>query len=224
MADLTARFAELVGRPDAEVPLGEAALVVAAHDHPVDVGAGLAALDALAAPLRPAGLHDLARALFVDAGFGGDVGDYHDPRNSFLDEVLRRRIGMPITLSVVLLEVGRRCGVDCVGVGMPGHFLVGGDDGFVDPFHGGTPLDADGARTLFERLRPGAPFLPTYLDPVGPRAVLARILANLITSHTARAPLSAIWALRLRLTIPDLPWAERVDSERLLARLLARCN
>lgn len=224
MHDLTARFAELVARPDDEVPLAEAALVVAAHDHPVDVDAGLAVLDALAAPLQPSGVHELARALFVDAGFGGDVGDYHDPRNSFLDEVLRRRIGMPITLSVVMIEVGRRCGVDCVGVGMPGHFLVGGDDGFVDPFHGGAPLDAAGARRLFERLRPGAPFLGTYLDPVGSRAILARILANLVTSFASRTPLTAIWALRLRLTIPDLPPAERVESEALLARLLARCN
>lgn len=224
MTDPSARFAELVARSDDEIPLAEAALVVAAHDHAVDVAAGLAALDDLAAPLRPTGVGELARALFVDAGFGGDVADYHDPRNSYLDEVLRRRIGMPITLSVVMIEVGRRCGVPCVGVGMPGHFLVGGDDGFVDPFHGGVVVDAAGARRIFDRLRPGAPFLPSYLDPVGPRAILARILANLVASFVARAPLSAIWALRLRLTIPGLAAAERVEAEAMLARLVARCN
>jgi len=224
VTDPTARFVELVERPDDAIPLDEAALLIAAHDHPVDVGASLAELDRLAAGITATGIADLARALFVDAGFGGDLAEYHDPRNSYLDEVLRRRLGMPITLSVVMIEVGRRCGVECVGVGMPGHFLVGGDDGFVDPFHAGVPLDAAGARQLFDRLRPGAPFVPAYLDPVGPRAILARILANLVASFSTRAPLSATWALRLRLAIPGIAPAERAEGEALLARLRARLN
>lgn len=229
-AGATERFVELVQRSEDEIPLDEAALLVAAHDHDVDVDAALATLDDLAgAPglgggTAPVGLADLARHLFVDEGFAGDGAEYHDPRNSYLDEVLRRRLGMPITLSVVMIEVGRRCGVECVGVGMPGHFLVGGDAGFVDPFHGGVLLDAAGARQRFERLHPGAPFLPSYLDPVGPRAILARVLANLVTSFATRAPLSATWALQLRLAIPGLAPAERRHDEARLARLRARLN
>lgn len=223
-ADLTARFVELVQRSDDDVPLDEAALLIAAHDHAVDVEAGLAALDALALEVAATDAAGLARGLFVDLGFAGDVVEYNDPRNSFLDEVLARRLGMPITLAVVMIEVGRRCGVSCVGIGMPGHFLVGTDDGYVDAFAAGTFLDAAGARARFERAQPMAPFSPRYLEPVGSRAILARILANLVNSLAVRAPLTATWALRLRLAIPGLPPAERRGGEAVLARLLARSN
>lgn len=224
MTDPTARFVELVERPDDAIPLDEAALLIAAHDHPVDVGASLAELDRLAAGITATGIADLARALFVDAGFGGDVAAYHDPRNSYLDEVLRRRLGIPITLSVLMIEVGRRLDIGLVGVGMPGHFLVSSDDGFVDPFHAGALLDAGGARRLFERAHPGAPFAEHYLDPVGTRAVLSRMLANLVGTYLTRSPLRAIGAIRMRLALPDLPLAERRQAEETLTRLRARLN
>ena len=74
---------------------------------------------------------ELSTLLFVAEGFRGNESDYSDPRNSFLDDVLDRHLGIPITLSVVMLEVGRRCGLQLHGVGMPGHFLVGGGAGRV---------------------------------------------------------------------------------------------
>ena len=218
------RFATLVQGPESAIPLDEAALWIAALDHPVDVGAELGALDTLAADLAAPDAGALARALFVERGFSGNVVDYGDPRNSYLDEVLRRRLGIPITLSVLMIEVGRRLDIGLVGVGMPGHFLVSSDDGFVDPFHAGALLDAGGARRLFERAHPGAPFAEHYLDPVGTRAVLSRMLANLVGTYLTRSPLRAIGAIRMRLALPDLPLAERRQAEETLTRLRARLN
>jgi len=223
--DVTARFIELVQRPESELVLDEPAFLIAAHDHEVDVAAQLDALAVLADDAAGHDVDGLAAYLFGELGFAGNTGDYGDPRNSFLDEVLRRRLGLPITLGVVMIEVGRRVGVDLVGVGMPGHFLVGTDDGrFVDPFNGGTVLDHAGACRLFEATHPGAPFHPAYLDPVGPRAVLSRVLANLVQTFTHRAPASAVWALKLRLAVPGLTAADEAETLRLLRRLQARSN
>lgn len=218
------RFATLVQGSESAIPLDEAALWIAALDHPVDVDAQLRVLDALAHDLAATDAASLAHEMFVDRGFTGNVVDYGDPRNSYLDEVLRRRLGIPITLSVLMIEVGRRRGIGLVGVGMPGHFLVGSDDGFVDPFHAGEVLDTTGAQRLFERSHPGAPFAEHYLDPVGTRAVLSRMLANLVGTFLTRSPMRAIGAIRMRLEIPDLPVAERRQAEDLLARLRARLN
>jgi len=222
--DITERFAAVVQQSDDGIALDEAAFLIAAHDHPVDVDAGLRTLDALATEIGVLDARALARELFVARGFAGNTVDYEDPRNSYLDVVLDRRLGLPITLSVLMIEVGRRLGLPLHGVGMPGHFLVGANGSFVDPFHEGAFLTAGEARALYERTHPGAPFLEAYLDPVGPRAVLARMLANLVHSFGTRAPLAAVWALQLRLAIPDLPERERDDGERLLARLKAYSN
>ena len=222
--DITERFAAVVQRPDDDIALDEAALLIAAHDHPVDVDAQVRALDALAHEIGAVDAPALAHELFVARGFAGNTVDYGDPRNSYLDVVLDRRLGLPITLSVLMIEVGRRLGLELFGVGMPGHFLVGASGSYVDPFHRGAFLTADEARELYERTQPGAAFTDAYLAPVGPRAVLARMLANLVHSFGTRTPLAAVWALKLRLAIPDLPARERDDGERLLARLKAYSN
>ena len=217
--DPTERFADLVREPEPDLALAEAALLIAAHDHPVDVAAKLAALDELAhdAPGTP---EALARHLFTDLGFAGNEVDYADPRNSYLDEVLRRRLGIPITLSVLMLDIGRRRGLTLEGVGMPGHFLVRADDGaFYDPFHGGLRLDEDGCRLIFEATLGATPFSPQYLVPVGPRAILARVLANLVQGSVGRASATSVWATRLRLRIPGLSMVERRADAALLGRL-----
>jgi len=222
--DITERFALVVQQPDDHIALDEAAFLIAAHDHPVDVDERRRDLDALAAEVGTVDAPELARALFVTHGFAGNTVDYGDPRNSYLDVVLERRLGLPITLSVLMIEIGRRVGLELCGVGMPGHFLVGAHGSYIDPFHQGASLTVDDARALYERTHPGAPFVDAYLEPVGPRAVLARMLANLVHSFGTRAPLAAMWALKLRLAIPDLPDPERADGERLLARLKASSN
>src|SRR5262249_34975816 len=147
--DHTSRFAEVVARPDAEIPLDEAAFLIAAHvrrDVRVDVDARLRELDAVAE--RGGGVEGagaLARWAFETEGFAGNRMAYGDPLNSCLDAVLDRRLGLPITLSVLMIEVGRRLGVAVRGVGMPGHFLVSaGPDEWYDPFHRGVRLDRDG--------------------------------------------------------------------------------
>jgi regulator of sirC expression with transglutaminase-like and TPR domain len=216
----TARFTELVQRPDADIPIDESMLVIAAHDHDVDVDAQLARLDELARD-APSDADGIARHLFDEGGFLGNQVDYSDPRNSYLDCVLDRRLGIPITLSILMTEVARRRGVALAGIGMPGHFLVGAPDGqtFYDPFHGGQRLDRDGARALFATMRMDAAFHDEYLEPVGPRAILARVLANLLHATVDRAPASAVWAARLRLAIPGLGPSERREIATLLGSL-----
>ena len=219
--DPTERFAELLARPEAVVAAGEAALLIAAHAHPgLDVDAWLGRLDDLAdgAPSEPA---DLARHLFVAGGLTGNRLDYGDPRNSYLDDVLARRLGIPITLSVVMIEVGRRVGTDVEGVGMPGHFLVrtagtSGEPRYFDPFDHGNELSADGCANRFGGLHPGVAFDPRFLDPVGPRAIVTRMLANLEQTLLAREPSAVVWVTRLRLLVPGLPAAAR---RQLAARL-----
>ena len=217
--DPTERFVELVGRDERDVPLDEAALLIAAHDHAVDTNAQRARLDDLAngAPDDPAAL---AAYLFVERGFAGNAVDYTDPGNSYLDEVLTRRLGIPITLAVLMMEVGRRRGMELHGVGMPGHFLVrAGAGDLYDPFHGGRRLDEQACRAQFRTTHGNAPFIARYLDPVAAHAILSRMLANLVHTFVRRDPASAVWALRLRLRVPGLPDPERREAAALLGTL-----
>ena len=218
--DTTTRFAELVQGPPERLALDEAALLIAAHARPeLDVAAELKLLDRLAAGIPAGDLHEWRRHLFVDLGFSGDVARYHDPANSFLDQVVRRRRGLPITLSVLGMEVGRRVGLRLEGVGMPGHFLLRhGPDLYVDPFDGGRELDRQGC---FERFRevngPRATFRPSYLDPVGPVAILARMLNNLKAVYAGRGDIAALsWVFDLRNALPHSGPRERREWAQVL--------
>ena len=218
--DPTTRFTELVRGPEAALPLDEAALLIAAHARPLlDVPAELAKLDDLAAGIAERTLEGWRRHLFVDLGFTGDVRRYYDPANSFLNEVVRRRTGLPITLSVLGIEVGRRIGLRFEGVGMPGHFLLRSDaDTFVDPFERGRILDRAGCAERFSALHgAGTPFLPGYLDPVGPLAILDRMLNNLKSVYGARGDVSALsWVFDLRTALPGASPLERRDRARVM--------
>lgn len=223
MDDPTARFAELVQVPEADLPLDRACLLVAAHAYPdLDLDAELARLDDLAAGCPAPTFEAWRRYLFDDLGFSGAVEDYYDPVNSFLNEVVRRRAGLPITLSVVGIEIGRRLGVRLSGVGMPGHFLLRHEGAeppvFVDPFAGGRLLDREGCEARFHLVNGrNTPFVDAYLDPVGPRAVLGRILANLKSIYASRGNLEALgWVYALRLSIPGMPPLERRELARVL--------
>ena len=217
-----ARFADLVARPDDEIPLDEAALLIAAQARPeLDVGAELGRLDELAGGCPEGTLDGLTRYLFTDLGFRGNTEDYRDPDNSYLDQVLRRRLGIPITLSVLTMEVGRRLGVALDGVGMPGHFLVRhrADPAiFLDPFGGGRRLDTAGCREIFTALG-GTGWDDAYLAPVGARAILTRMLLNLQGLFLPANLKSAAWVLQLRLSIPGLAVAERLGLARALGSL-----
>ena len=158
----TTEFAELLAQPDERIDLARAALLIAADAYPhLEADRYLRALDELADPLRTRiaassdpyeKLAALRDHLHGDLGFRANREDYYDPRNSYLNEVLDRRLGIPISLSLVYVEVARRAGLPLHGVGLPGHFLVGYRDDrtevFLDPFDGGRTVDEAACRAL----------------------------------------------------------------------------
>lgn len=189
---LREQLGALAGLPDRGLDLGAAAAMIARVEYPeLDPFSVVATLDAIADQVRDHvndGDEPLERLAAVcgfvygDLGFVGNTRNYYDPRNSYLNDVLERRTGIPITLSVVLMEVARRVGITLRGVTFPGHFIMrydGQDPTFVDPF-GGTFMDEDGCRKLLERLSKGTlPFKASHLSPVGSRAILLRLIRNL---------------------------------------------
>jgi hypothetical protein len=209
--DAVARFAELVGRRDP--PLDRAVLALAAGADPgVDIGHWLAELDRLAAGV--ADLDGLRHRLFVEEGFTGNTERYYDPRNSLLPYVLTRRLGIPITLAVVCMEVGRRAGVAVDGIGMPGHFLVRpvGSDVLLDVFAGGTEMSVADCESRFRELGGTGSFGPHLLEVATTRAILARMLENLRAVFGAlRRPAATEWVLRMRLHLPGAGLNEQVE-------------
>lgn len=186
-------FARAVERPDDRISLARGALLIAAAEHPgLGVDEHLRRLDALAEaaePVRRAAdalgrLHRLREYLFEELGFAGDREDYFDPRNSHLNEVLQRRLGIPISLSLVLIEVGRRLDLEMAGIGLPGHFVTGariaGEQVLLDPFNRGALLTAESCRELVGQAL-GRPVRLTaeHFRPVSNRQFLTRMLANL---------------------------------------------
>jgi regulator of sirC expression with transglutaminase-like and TPR domain len=206
--DLT-MFAHVVNRPEGELDLAQAALLIAEQEYPaLCVASYLERLDTLGAEARrrlealtPAGpdqrdalaaarLECVVRMLFIDEGFAGNREDYYDPRNSFLNDVLDRKTGIPITLALVLTEVCDRAGVEARGVSFPNHFLVRapgpGGPIFVDPFEG-MVLDAEGLRALYARTTgdQGEPDA-RMLEPASKCQILIRILNNLRGVYASR--------------------------------------
>ena len=211
---VTERFAALVQGPEDALALDEATFLIAAHAHPkLDLAAQLARLDDLAERCATPTRDGVVACLFGSEGFHGNEVDYYDPENSFLDAVLDRRTGIPITLSVVLIEVARRLDVPLVGVGAPGHFIVLDETSgsFLDPFNAGRILDDDDRARLYG----GVP-----LESVGPRAIVSRMLANLKGIYTQQGDIDALrWVVRLRVLFPEAPEEERAQLARLMAPL-----
>lgn len=186
-------FSAAVRGPDADIDLARAALLFAKAEHPaLDVDAYLDRLDGLAqrcakGPRRDdasSRLDRLRECLFEEERFAGNREDYGDPRNSYLDDVLDRRLGIPISLSLVLIEVGQRVGLDLEGIGLPGHFIagarIGGEQVLLDPFNGGAILTPDGCRDVVARaLGQHVDLVPEHFAPVTKRQFLTRMLTNL---------------------------------------------
>lgn len=176
--------------------LDVAALEIASIEAPqLDAASCIAILDRIASELgarigNAAGGQEFVRAandyLFQELGFRGNENDYNDPRNSCLNFVLDRRIGIPITLSVIYIEVARRLQRPLVGIGLPGHFIVEYNDGafatYMDPFRGGHFLTTEECLQI-ARERTGAEPDATVLAPVGTRYILVRILNNLRSAY-----------------------------------------
>lgn len=200
------QFAALMAREDAEIDLAAACLQIASDAYPgLDVEGYVGEIERLARRLRMRLLPGAAveervialnEFLFDDLGFRGNADNYYDPRNSYLNEVLDRRTGIPITLSVLYIEIGRRIELPLEGVSFPGHFLVRlplrGGTLVLDPFSGGSPQSEDELRERLKRVIPrgagvdepgGVPAsalpLDRFLEPATKRQILARLLRNL---------------------------------------------
>ncbi len=213
------RFAELASGDDREIDLGEAALQIAREARPdLDVDHYLAALDSLAEGAREFvgdedGLEAVVRLneyLFEHERFVGNHSDYSDVKNSFLDQVLERRRGIPITLAVVYLEVARRIGLDVHGVSFPGHFLLRTTDeppALINPFYGSILTREDCEELLQQALGEGAQLAPEHFEPATARQILARMLANLKQIYMQQNGLKDALTCcdRILLLTPDAP-------------------
>jgi len=241
-SDARTRFAEQAARPDREIDVASAALWIAAEASPgLDVATYLGTLDALARAALPAidaagstrgAVDALRRLLFEEYSLHGNESEYYDPPNSFLNDVLDRRCGIPITLSLVFVEVARRAGLDARGVGFPGHFLAkvvaneakpapGAAHGpepaeaaiVVDAFRGGRVLDRAGCEALLRSVAgDAATFDPRMLRAARPRDILFRLLTNLKQIYLRSRSLEQALACcdRILLLAPDDP-VERRD-------------
>lgn len=194
------QLADLVRQPGDRLDLARGALLISAEENPgVDPAPHLERLERWVEEVEPrleiaggdlAKLEALRAFLYEEKGLEGNREDYYDPANSFLDRVLERRVGIPLTLAVVVMEVGRRAGVPLVGIGFPGHFLVRHGhhpEIFLDPFDGGHFLTREDCAGILQRLTRGRiPFSPRLLNPVGPRQILLRMLNNLCGIYFSR--------------------------------------
>ncbi len=216
------QFAGMIASAETDIELDRAALLVAAEEYPtLQIEDYLTQLDALAEearqrmtlgelfnPLECATA--LATHLFYEGRFDGNTNDYFDARNSYLNKVIDRGKGIPITLCVVFLETARRLGVELFGVGLPGHFLVKYSDEeqevFFDPFNGGRMLTVENCRAMIETMYEGrVQFDLAFLRPVTKKQILARMLQNLKNIYVNAADLNKLLNVieRLLLLQPD---------------------
>jgi len=225
------RFERMARGPDDGIDLVRGALLIAAEQYPkLDIEAYVSQLDALGETLRrrlrpdigPSdAIRSLNRYLFEELGFHGAAADYYDPRNSYLNEVLDRRVGIPITLAIVYMRLGGHLGLPIAGVSFPGHFLVrcAVTEGTVvlDPFHKGTSLGIPELQARLPARQDGHSVARTdiaaMLTPAHPREILSRLLRNLrgIYLHYKQLPEALTATTRILALTPDNAgeWRER---------------
>lgn len=229
------RFIELVLNDQTALSLDRAALLIAAEEYgelPIDHY--LAKLDSLAERVAKrlhgdAGPYEtidrLRKVLAEEENFTGNADDYYDPRNSFLNEVLDRKTGIPIALSTVYMEVGRRIGFRLEGIGFPGHFLIKhvttSEEIIVDPFHDGRVLQDDDLQSQLDTQFDGRVRLePKFLEAVTTRQLLFRMLSNLKAIYVhSRDSERALAAVERMLILAPEQSREQRDRGVLLARL-----
>jgi regulator of sirC expression with transglutaminase-like and TPR domain len=214
-------FAGLVSNE--QFNLGEASLLIAQDIYPcLDVAGYIARLDDIAASVRNRIASDafaeqkvlvLNSFLFKEMQFAGNVEDYYDPRNSYLNEVIDRRLGIPLTLAIVYLEIGTRLGLDLRGISFPGHFLVrlslNRGQLVLDPYIGGEAQSEAELRQRLAQVLPAKDLtsipLERFLEPASPRQVVARLLRNLkkIYLRTGKLELALAVMHRMLLVLPE---------------------
>jgi len=232
--DIRRRFQSAVDQPDELIDLAQAALLIAAEeDTHVDVAHYLALIDDLGrkgaarvASQPGAGVEAFNQFMFDDNRFRGNQDQYYDPHNSFLHDVLDRRVGIPITLSIVYMAVGDRAGLETQGVGMPGHFIVRAREAgslestLVDPFDG-RMIDREDCQARLDELFEGNVVLSDeHLRRSGAREILIRLLTNLKAIYTrARLYQRALGVVERLLLLSPGDLAEQRDRGALLAHL-----
>jgi len=232
------RLATLLASPG-PLALLEATLQIAAEEHEnMDVLAQIGRVETIGAEARSrlapltnpfARIDALRGFLFDELGFAGNVDQYDDPRNSYLDDVLERKLGIPLSLSILVIEVARRAGLDAEGVGLPGHFIVRVDDGgrrlLVDPFHGGHVITVEDCKELVVRTTGRASlFRKDSLDAATPRAMLTRLLLNLKRIHLAQGDYIRALAVVERLLVIAPGDAKEIRDRGLLLAHLGQSN
>jgi len=209
-------FSQVIEAPDHEIDLAHACLWISAEANPgLDVALYRERLNELAAAPRLSGTGEatveqrvghINAHLFEQERFRGNREHYFDPRNSYLDCVIDRRTGIPITLAIVWMAVAERAGLDCHGVGFPGHFLVGVEGSpriFVDAFSGEC-LDADACEARLRSMYgQRVPFQEALLRPASRREILARVLRNLKQIHLQQEEFGAAIACCDRILLLD---------------------
>jgi regulator of sirC expression with transglutaminase-like and TPR domain len=214
-------FEEAIGQDEIDVPLAALCFAREIAYPELDIDSYLARLDALAnAAWRiippqlslPEQAEALCDYLFIEERFQGNAQAYNDPRNSYLNEVLERRLGIPISLSAIYIAVGQRLGLPAMGIGLPGHFIVGvlAPEGeiYIDPFHGGARLTAEDCTQLVRQSSGYTGELQAeWLQPMPPPAMLTRMLNNLRNVYYQQEDWDAALAVleRLRLLNPEIP-------------------
>jgi regulator of sirC expression with transglutaminase-like and TPR domain len=235
-----ARFRALIRRPEPLLNLAEAALCIAWEDqnagHPAE---SLRELDALAEQARPrlAGMsepHEIVSALnsylFGERGFRGNTWQYSDPANSFLDRVLATRSGLPITLSVVYMEIGWRLALPVAGVALPGHFLArygtGASSLFIDPFNRGRLWSQEQCETQIATFYGSvtAQLIEQVMAPPTRRSILARILRNLKNLYIEDEQLAAALAAIERIVLLEPDNAQELRDRGLLRARLGQLH
>jgi regulator of sirC expression with transglutaminase-like and TPR domain len=234
--DPRAAFAAELEKPDDSIELGRLCLLIAAEEYPgLDVDGYLARIDAIADGVRPRLTGDegpasvlaaINRHLYGELGFVGNKDDYYDPRNSYLNEVLERRTGLPILLCILYREVAARLGHQLVGINLPLHFVLAWPlpDGplIVDAFENGAILTtADCELRLARSFGRPVQLGPDAYEPVGPRMVVRRVLNNLLNEYVRRSDYARSLAVVDRMLIA-LPIAEDLRHRGLLLFRLGR--
>jgi regulator of sirC expression with transglutaminase-like and TPR domain len=214
------RFYQEIHQPDADISLARAALYLAQEEYPeLDVEDYLDAINMMAAEVverLPSGRYPLRivqtinQYLFQDLKFRGNTEQYYDPRNSYLNEVIDRRMGIPITLSLLYLEIAARIDFPMVGINMPGHFLIrpAVEDMqiFIDPFHQGEVLfEEDCQNRLSQIFNRPVELHSRLLAAISPRHFLARMLGNLKAVYLSKGEVTKALAAidRILLLFPD---------------------
>ncbi len=204
-------------------------LIAVAASEDVEISKLMARFDELAASVSCASPQELVDSLFASGRFTGNTVEYDDPRNSLIDQVFERRLGIPIMLSVMAIEIGSRVGIEFVGVGMPGHFLCapsqeqmsGQMPCYYDPFHGPAPLSTTECQALYQRLTSLDNWSDEFLHTISSRQIVIRILNNLKSIYLRRADSGGIrTVMRLRTAIPELAAGEN----KLFAKLVRSTN